>query len=165
MNKMESSKNYIEKSKEMFLQGYLKQIKGEYEKAISLYKQSLELYPTAEAYTFLGWAYSYTGNLDMAIEECKNAIEIDPDYGNPYNDIGSYLMKQGKTDEAVTWFELAIKAKRYENAEYAHNNLGIALERKGLWNEALDEFRTAISINKDYLPALQNINRLQGILN
>ena len=38
----------------------------------------LELYPTAEAHTLLGWTYHFQGRLDDAIAECKRAIEIDP---------------------------------------------------------------------------------------
>ncbi|NIO09761.1 MAG: tetratricopeptide repeat protein, partial [Deltaproteobacteria bacterium] len=46
-------------------------------------------FPTAEAYTFLGWTYSFMGQLNEAIEECQRAITLDPDFGNPYNDIGA----------------------------------------------------------------------------
>jgi tetratricopeptide (TPR) repeat protein len=165
MKNMESSNNYIELSKEMFFKAYLNQMKGEYQEAIRLYKQSLDLNPTVEAYTYLGLVYSYVGELDKAIEECKNAIYLDPDIGNPYNDIGSYLLRQGNTDEAITWFELAINSKKYDNYEYAHVNLGLALERKGLWYEAIDEYNIALEFNKDYIPAKQNVIRLQGMLN
>lgn len=122
-------------------------------------------FPTAEAHTFLGWTYSFTGDLDKAIEECKNAISVDADYGNPYNDIGSYLIKQGKHDEALTWLELAVKSKRYENHHFAHLNIGRVLELKGLWFEALEEYRTAIILSPDYLLAKQYFNKLQGLLN
>ena len=77
--------------------------------AVSLYSQSIETFPTAEAYTFRGWAYQSFGRIDDAIEECKRAIQVDPDFGNPYNDIGAYLMAKGKLDEAIEWLE---KAKR-----------------------------------------------------
>ena len=33
------------------------------------------------------------GQLDEAIEECHRAIRTDPDFGNPYNDIGAYLIE------------------------------------------------------------------------
>ena len=40
---------------ELYRQAYQLQMQGELDLAISLYKRSLELHPTAEAYTFLGW--------------------------------------------------------------------------------------------------------------
>ena len=138
---------------------------GKYQDAIRNYKISLSLFPTVEAHTFLGWAYSYIGEYDNAIEECKNAIEIDPSNGNPYNDIGSYMMKQGKFEEAITWFELALKTGNCENPEYAHINMGLAYERKGLWFEAFDEYKIALDLAPDYKPAKQCYNRIQEMLN
>jgi tetratricopeptide (TPR) repeat protein len=162
---MEESKNKIEKSKEFFFKAYKCQMDGKYNDAIRNYKISLALFPTVEAHTFLGWAYSYLGEYDKAIEECKNAIEIDPDNGNPFNDIGAYMMKLGKHDESIPWFELALKAKKCDNPEYAHINIGLALERKGLWFEALDEYKIALEIVPDYKPAKQCLERVQGLLN
>src|SRR6186713_3023021 len=103
---MEKINNPVEKSKEYLNKAYQLQMKGQFEEAILNYKISLDIFPTAEAHTFLGWAYSFLGDLDKAIEECKNAIAIDPEYGNPYNDIGAYLIQQGKYDEAITWLEM-----------------------------------------------------------
>jgi tetratricopeptide (TPR) repeat protein len=158
-------KNILKEAKEYLKIAYDLQMKGKYEDAISNYKKSLEIFPTAEAYTFLGWTYSFMGNLDQAIEECKNAINIDPDLGNPYNDIGAYLIKQGNYDEAITWLEMAINSKRYDGYHLAHFNLGRVFEYKGLWFEALDEYRSAIEKDKDFVIAKQHFNRLQGLLN
>ncbi len=140
-------------------------MKGQFEEAIINYKKSLDIYPTAEAHTFLGWTYSFLGQLEKAIEECKNAIAIEPEFGNPYNDIGAYLIQLGKFDEAITWLELALKAKRYETPHFAHLNMGRVLESKGLWFEALDEYKIAKDIAPDYLLAKQYFNKLQGMLN
>ncbi len=155
----------LDESKEYLHKAYALQMKGQFEAAILNYKKSLEIFPTAEAYTFLGWTYSFLGNFDKAIEECKNAIAVDPEFGNPYNDIGAYLIQQGKNDEAITWLELALKAKRYENPHFAHLNIGRVLEVKGLWFEALDEFRIAKEIAPEYVLAKQYYNKLQGLLN
>jgi tetratricopeptide (TPR) repeat protein len=158
-------KNTKDLAKEFLQKAYKLQMKGNYEDAVANYKKSLEIYPTAEAYTFLGWTYSFMGNLDQAIEECKNAIAIDPELGNPYNDIGAYLIKQGKYDEAVTWLDLAINSKRYDGFHLAHFNLGRVLEYKGLWFEALDEYRRSADKAPDFVIAKQHFNRLQGMLN
>ena len=79
-------------------------LSGDAEEAIQLFTRSLEILPTAEAYTFRGWAYSFAGRLDDAIEECRKAIATDPGFGNPYNDIGCYLMQKGTSTRAETWF-------------------------------------------------------------
>jgi tetratricopeptide (TPR) repeat protein len=159
------SHNIIFKSREFFVKAFKLQAEGLYEEAISNYKISLDYYPTPQAYTYLGWSYSLIGDYDRAIEECKNAIDLDPDYGNPYNDIGAYLINQNKYDEAVTWLELALKAKKYNHYEFAHINLGRVLEKKGLWFEALQEYKIATEIAPDYELGKKLLNNIQGLLN
>lgn len=155
---LDKSKIYLKKANDL-------QIKGQFEEAILNYKISLDIYPTPEAHTFLGWTYSFLGDYDNAIEECKKAISLDKEFGNPYNDIGSYLIQQGKHEEALTWLELALKADRYENKHFTHLNIGRVFESKGLWFEAIDEYKKAIDISPDYLIAKQYLNKLQGLLN
>src|SRR5262249_7657354 len=76
-------------------------------------QRSLAVRPTAEAHTFLGWALSYQGKHEEAIAECKRAIAVDPSFGNPYNDIGAYLIELGRGDEAVEWLGRAHAAPRH----------------------------------------------------
>src|SRR3990172_10278308 len=106
-----SKKDPLSQAIELFKKDYEYQMNGELDLAIEHYKRSIETFPTAEAYTFLGWTYSFKGKLQDAITECKKAIEVDPDFGNPYNDIGAYLIELGKLDEAIPWLEKAIHAK------------------------------------------------------
>ena len=96
---------------------------GNIDRAIDLYKNSLAYHPTADAHTYLGWMYSKQGRLEEAIEECHLAIEVDSDFGNPYNDIGCYLMQLGELEQAVGWFEKAKRAPRYEPRHFPYTNL------------------------------------------
>jgi len=149
----------------LFQQAYEHQMKKELDEAVELYKKSIETCPTAEAYTFLGWTYSWMGRIDDAIAECLKAIDIDPSFGNPYNDIGSYLMMKGQVDEAIPWLERALQAPRYESYCYPHMNLGRAFESKRDWLRAKEEYRKALAENKDYTPAAQGLARIRGFLN
>lgn len=148
-----------------FKMAYEAQMAGELDQAVILYKKSLEIEPTAEAYTFLGWTYSFMGRIEEAIEECHKAIAIDPDFGNPYNDIGAYLLQIGKLDQAIPWLEKAKQAKRYENPEFAYCNLGRVYELKGLWPLAAAEYRKALELNGDYTLARVALKKLEAKLN
>ncbi|HSE57787.1 MAG TPA: tetratricopeptide repeat protein [Nitrospiraceae bacterium] len=150
---------------QLFQQAFESQRKGELEEAVRLYKQSIETYPTAEAYTFLGWTYSFMGRIDEAIEECHHAISQDPDFGNPYNDIGAYLIEKGQFDDAIPWFERAMQAKRYESPEYPHLNLGRVYERKGEWSKAIDCYKRALTLNPNYALAKKSLGRLISSMN
>ena len=161
----ESDEYYKSEASRYFEEGYQKQTEGALDEAVGLYLKSIELFPTAEAHTFLGWAYSFQGRYDEAIAECHKAIEIDPDFGNPYNDIGAYLIERGKFDEAIPWLEKATHAKRYESYCFPHYNLGRVWERKGDWARAIECYRNALRENSDYTLAKQALARLQGIMN
>ena len=131
-------------------------MQGDLEQAIRLYQESLAIYPTAEAHTFLGWTYSFQGRIDEAIEECHKAIAVDPDYGNPYNDIGVYLMQKGDLDEAIPWLKKAKQAPRYESRQFPYMNLGRIYLRKGQWAEAMREFEEGVRV----APKDQNMRKL-----
>src|SRR2546422_8017015 len=79
----EGEKLKREEAMALFQQAYQNQMQGDLEEAIELYKRSIDIFPTAEGHTFLGWTYSFQGRWDEAIEECLRAIEVDPTLGNP----------------------------------------------------------------------------------
>jgi tetratricopeptide (TPR) repeat protein len=122
----------------------MEQMAGDLNESIRLYKRSIALCPTADAHTYLGWAYSFQGRIDEAISQCEIAIQLDPEFGNPYNDIGVYLMQQQKLDEAIPWLEKAKQAKRYEPRHFPYLNLGRVYAAKGMLQKALEEFRGAL---------------------
>ncbi len=148
-----------------FREAYQHQMKGELEEAIELYRKSIEIHPTAEAHTFLGWTYSFAGDYDAAIAECHHAIEIDPDYGNPYNDIGAYLIEKGRFEEAIPWLEKATQAPRYENPNFPYLNLGRVWEMKHGYREAFRAYRKALELDPQYTPARLAIRRLRARFN
>ncbi|WP_448583293.1 tetratricopeptide repeat protein [Thermocrinis sp.] len=152
-------------AEELFQKAYKYHMLGELDKAIELYEKSAEMYPTAIVYTFMGWAYSMKGDYETAIELCLKAIELDPDFGNPYNDIGSYLIALGRYDEAIVWLKRAITAKNYEPRHYPHMNLARVYLAKGMFKEALWELENAISFAPDYKPAHILKHQILAMLN
>src|SRR5215813_4009882 len=146
---------------EVLQDAYQAQMEGDYDRAVELYQSSLELHPTAEAHTFLGWTYHFQGRLEDAIAECKRAIEIDPEFGNPYNDIGAYMIEQGNLDEAIPWLERAIEARRYEPRHFPHYNLGRAYLGREMYGRAMRCFQEALVVEPRYSQAQQALDSLR----
>ncbi len=154
-----------ERALELWRAGTAKLLEGQLESAVALFTESLELCPTAEAYTFRGWAYSFRGDLDEAIEECRKAIATDPAFGNPYNDIGCYLLEKGNPDEAVPWFEQAKRAPRYEPRHFPYLNLGRLHAARGEVAEAIIEFEGALAEAPEDPMALRFLEELRYKVN
>lgn len=140
------------------------QLQGELELAADLYQRSIETWPTAEAYTCLGWAYRYQGRIEDAISECKKAIVLDPSYGTPYNDIGGYLIELGRPDEAIPWLEKAIASERYDSYHFPWYNLGRVYMAKEMFNRAREYFKKSLEIDSEYEPAAEALARIRHLL-
>ena len=145
-----------------FQAAYILQSAGELERAADAYERSLRLVPTAEANTFLGWTYSFMGRYDEAIAACRHAIEVDPAFGNPYNDIGAYLIELGRLDEAIPWLEKAVASSRYCCYFYAHTNLARVYLHKRMPENARKALQAALRVNPDYAPARELLRHLDS---
>jgi len=135
--------NRISRALRLFEKAYERQSSGDLDTAVDLYKASIAEAPTAEAHTYLGWTYSFQGRYDEAILECKRAITVDPQFGNPYNDIGSYLIQMGQHDQAIPWLQMAKKAERYEPRHFPYLNLFRIYMKKGELDAAQREIEQA----------------------
>lgn len=150
-----------ERALELIGEAMKHQMARDFDEAIRLYRESIALYPTADAHTYLGWAYSFQGRLNEAIAQCEIAINLDPEFGNPYNDIGVYLMQQEQLDDAIPWLERAKFAKRYEPRHFPYINLGRIYLTKGMIQKALEEFRGALKINSGDEELAQLVEELE----
>ena len=146
----------------LWQQGYVLHVNGRYEAAVDRFRRSIEILPTAEGHTYLGWSLSMLGDLDEAIAECEKAIALDPDYGNPYNDIGVYLIDLGRPDEAPPWFEKAIEAERYCCYQFPHFNLGRVFVMQKDFVAARRSFEQSLRHDPDYLPARMALEYLDA---
>lgn len=149
-------------ARRIFHLAYLEQVAGTRQNAAALYRASLEVHQTAESWTFYGWVRSQDGSLQEAMDSCRRAIDIDPAFGNPYNDIGAYLMAEGKTDDAKNWFERATQAPRYSAPHYPYTNLGRVYLREGDLHSARHAVEQALDMMPGYPPAERLLREIEA---
>jgi Tfp pilus assembly protein PilF len=154
----------VDKAGALFRAGFAAQRSGDVRRAIRFYTLSIEDRPTAEAYTFRGWAFSFLRRWDDAIADCRKAIELAPERGNAYNDLGAYLIEQGKHDEAEPWFERALAAPHYDARVYPHFNLGRVFAARGELKRAAAAYRSALRERADFGPARAALGELESRL-
>ena len=153
------------KALEFFKQGYDYQIKGEFFKASINYYNSIKVFPTSEAYSFLAWVFFLSGKTKSAIKFSKKAIQTDPSLGNPYNDLGVYYLYQKKYSLAINFLKKAKQINKYEYKFYPYFNLGIVYEKIGHTELAREEYQTALRLEPDYDFAKQALNRMMKSYN
>jgi Tfp pilus assembly protein PilF len=154
-----------QKNHDQFMQkGHEAIYNKEHVKALENFSKSLNYKETAEILTLIGWAHSLLGKNDKAKSYCLKAIQKDPDYGPPYNDVGTYLMAEGQVDESLKWFELAKSAPNYQNREYPYINAGRAHMSKRNITKALEEFSQALTLAPFHEELHQTVEKLKRSL-
>ncbi len=131
---------------ELIQKGHVWVNKKEHDLARESFLRALNFQETAEAYNLIGWTYSLDGQFEKAKKFCLKAIQTDPAYGAPYNDLGSYLLAEGEVNESLKWFELAKNSRNYQNREYPYINAGRAYMNKREFKKALKEFSMALTL-------------------
>jgi len=138
---------------------------GDFEDALGYFRMSLEIYPTAEAHTSLAVTLATLEQWESAIRHCQCAIELDPDLGNPYNDMAVYLAELGRLHDALRLLDKALTARRYDARHYSHYHRGRILEQLIRFTESRDAYHAALAIAPEWEPARRGLTRTLGWLN
>ena len=122
--------------------------KKDYDKAIEAYNKSIELKPTAEAYSGLANVYNAQRKFDEATAASKKAAELSSAPGASASPEATYnqgviLFNQGKAAEAMPLFESVVQAQP-NNAD-AHYMLGMTMAGTDP-TKAVTEFETYLKL-------------------
>ncbi len=132
---------------------------GNYEKAVEVYREAIELEPgNARAYFYLGKAQATEGHIEESKRAMEKAIELNPGY-RPYAflSLGAALANKGRYEPAVEYFTAALAAD--SELGLAAFNLGISLMNLGRTEEAIRAFTRAEKLCKEDIGTLAAISR------
>ncbi|WP_447963727.1 tetratricopeptide repeat protein [Nitrospira sp. Ecomares 2.1] len=114
---------------------------------------------SAEAHFQLGIDFFLTDDLDVAIDEFREATRQRPGYADAYHNLGVAQAKTGDLTGAIAaWsqaerLDVQAAALRYHLSALVSYNYGISLVRDGRLAEALAQWRVALRIQPDFTEA------------
>lgn len=118
-------------------------------------KTAAPIHPRAIEHNQYCAQYIAQNELEKAETRCNLALEFNPDYPEPYCNLGLIALKRGQMDKAKDLFIKAIRLNQ-DFAE-AHNDLGFVYLQQGSFGKAHDEFVRALKVNPDYVEARYNL--------
>lgn len=122
----------------LFAQGQLAYLQGDYATALVAFNSSALAMPeSALAFYGLGKAYLATNQFAEAVRGFRRAIELNDTLAMAYKGMADALNKQGKTGDALKYYERA--AVLGYNPQEANLNAARGLMKMRRWKQALDE--------------------------
>ncbi len=85
---------------------YMKE--GSFEKARKRFEEARALAKLPEAYNGIGVTYYARGEYDEALKSYKQALEVDPNFGDAYYNIGCIYSVLNKADMAIRYLRLSV---------------------------------------------------------
>jgi tetratricopeptide (TPR) repeat protein len=129
---------------------------GDYVTALNEFRASAYVQRTAASLTNWGSMEHCLGDSDRAIELCREAIALDPDWGSPYNNIGTYYVALGREDDAIPWFQRAVTSRRFDGHRHVpHVNLGKIFNARREYERALSHVDAALALEPASEEALE----------
>jgi tetratricopeptide (TPR) repeat protein len=129
---------------------------GYWQDTVTLFRHSLAVTSgNYLGYNILGLALRERERLDEAIASYREAIEINPGFGDAHANLSQALLEEGGARESLT--EAAAAARLKPDDEEAQYNLGTALAGQGRFEEAIEALRAAVRLKPDYAKAHANL--------
>lgn len=143
----------VTKSQIAFSLGYNFYERGFYQDAAKQFQDAYNYEPSAVASVMLGNALVRLGMHEDAIEKFEEAMRINPEFGNAYNDMGACLLELRRIDEAECYIKTSMTCSEYKEVHFAYYNLGIVSLLRHDWMKAKDFFKESLDICPTYMPS------------
>jgi protein O-mannosyl-transferase len=107
------------------------------------------------AYNDLGDALLQKGQVEEAMLNFQQALQINPDFDLACDGLGVALLQKGRVGEAISYFQRALQIK--PDNEEACYDLGNAVLQEGKVDKAVALYHQALQIKSDYVEAHNNL--------
>ncbi|GAB4529360.1 MAG: hypothetical protein Tsb0014_11220 [Pleurocapsa sp.] len=128
--------------------------------------QGLKLEPfwaDAEEHYQLGKLLQSQKKFNKAIASYRQAIELKPDFLDPYNCLGELLLDLGKIEPAIAMYRQAIKQNPRNSRFYFA--LGQILASQGKWQQASRHYQQALALNSNFAPGHYSLGMVFSKMN
>ena len=134
---------------------------GNYRRAIPEFARAVEISPSDPTYrTALGMAFMFNRNLDDAIKAFGEALAADERFTEAKNNLATAYMLKGDLEKARTVLLDVLNDPFYPTPHYAYFNLAKIYERQGKVDLAIEHYKDALDIQRDYVEARNNLGSL-----
>jgi Tfp pilus assembly protein PilF len=126
--------------------------------AVAALQEAVSLEPKSALYRdTLGLVFSQLQRPDLALEQFRGAVALDPQSGDAHFHLGVSLAEELQWAEAVTAYRKALALPTLTVPDLAHQNLGLALYHLNDYAGAEQELRFAISLSSDMQAAYYHL--------
>jgi type IV pilus assembly protein PilF len=126
--------------------GYMEQ--GKFETAHQKLERALQLDPASvDAHTLMAILYERIDRPALSEKHYRRAAELDAEDGSTNNNLGAYLCRLGRFDEADAYFLKALDDPFYATPQAALSNAGVCAVRAGATDKAEAYFRRTLELN------------------
>ncbi len=140
----------------MFKDGCNLHQQGEYLKAENIYRQLLDLFPTAFLLNYnLGLLLQEQHRFQDALDCYLTAAQDNPDDPDLFFNTGLCYKQTGKPETAILSFNKSLEIQP-ESIDTLYN-IGSCYRQLNLFEETIKYYTMALKIDEDYQPALSNI--------
>lgn len=131
-----------------------------FEKALFYYKKAIDLkYEGSKVYIFVSNVYKEMKDTAQALETLKTGISAEPkDNGALMVELINYYLNSNKTDEALSYLNLAIQNDPSNYSYYFAQ--GTLYDKMGDFENARTRYEKAIELKSDYFDACYNLGAL-----
>lgn len=135
-----------------YLRGTLSKADGEFEQAITHFRNALEIDPGyGPAYRGLAEVYERQGEEERAVATYKKAISRNPDSWEGYRDLGKYYVDRGRYESAIDQFRKVVEL--IPDNSMAYSNLGAAYHYNGQVENAQEMYEKALELDNNAIAA------------
>lgn len=122
--------------------------RGEYEMAVSAYSDLLENDPSNTSFLYnRGRSFEELGVIDKAVSDFNKIVKIDPKHVNALLSLSKISYEKGEYSKAALHASAVLKN---ENSAKAYFLSARAAHQLGYADQALENYNSAISIDKEY---------------
>lgn len=138
---------------------------GDYTGAINIFTDAIneksvpeEMIEPAVIYFYRGNSYANIGDFNSTLNDYTQAIEIDPNLAEAYNNRGITYKNKGDADSAMKDYNKAIKTD--PNHAGTYNNRGNIYYYRDDFDSAIKDYNKAIELEHDFAYAYSNRGNL-----
>ena len=121
---------------------------GKYNSAVDILQKVVQICRNNPYYHYnLGLAVIHTGETVVAVKHLRQAVKLQPDYGDAYNILCGILGKSGDLPESLEAGQNAVRL--LPDSVQAHANMAATLKALGRIEEAIEYYKRALHLSPD----------------